>query len=110
MDLSCGINQLEIIAKLVMHGFRAIPNDLEPTASLGRPGPKGSHDNMAARLDTAIYRLHVAMPIVRSREKVKDRSIMPQVVEDGWQIHPGDVGFYPSDGRAKGTKAVLSIP
>ena len=66
-----------------MHGFRAIPNDLEPTASLGPLGPKGSHDNMPALLDTALYRLHIAMPVVGSREKMKGGSIMPHIVEVG---------------------------
>lgn len=100
------IQQLEGIAELVMQLIRAIPF-YRQAAALNRPIFSESGDNdMAARFDRTEHGFDISGPILGVGEKMKNGTIVPDIILAGWQIRFDNIRLDPANFGRAGTQAL----
>jgi hypothetical protein len=91
MVLVRAFEQAESRAELGARTIGTVPHDLQTAASGWPLGSEARHDDVAAGAHDTLHLRHIPGTISRVREEVKYCSVVPDVIECGWERRVEDV-------------------
>ena len=97
MLFGLGVQQLEGVTELGVQRVRTVPGNFETAAARRSVFRERRDQDVSAGSDGTLDLLHVLATICLGGEKVKDRSIVPDVDRSLRQICGQDVGVEPPD-------------
>ena len=95
MQLRRAFDQPEASAELTVKGFGVVAHHVQPAASGRTLWSERAHDHITARPDTVQHTMNIAGAVLRSRQKMKYSSIVPNIKAMSRQKNAGDVAANP---------------
>ena len=90
-------DQLEMCTKLIVQGIFVVTHDVEAAAFCGALGPEGADDDASPRLNSQRDLSNIGAALLRTRQKVKNRTVVPYVIRPRFEHRLRDVGGHPAD-------------
>ncbi len=97
VKLSVGFHQQKVRTESVVESCRRVSLDGQSTAARRTILCKCRHDDVATCMNAAPHALDVQITVLRAREEMEDRAVVPDVKVLGRQICFEDVPFQPRD-------------
>ena len=88
-------DQLEMCTKLIVQGIGVVTHDVEAAAFCGALGPEGANDDASPRVNSQRDLSNIGAALLRTREKVKNRTVVPYVIGPRFERRLRDVGGHP---------------
>src|SRR5450432_3106138 len=87
--------QLKAGSELAVKSVWSVPNDVEPAALARTVWTKGCDDDVPSGFDRVRDLLHVRLPVLWIRQKMKEGSVVPYIVSMGSKGKAGDIATQP---------------